>query len=286
MRLVSVLALVAFGLTGAGYAQSSPASFVKGDFNGDGQPDTVRREICCGGGVYAVYLQDGTKMPVSPDGGGIGIASDQNWRIGGTADFDGDGRTDLLWRNYGSGANAVWLLDGVKYREGHLILGVDDVNWEIGATADFDGDGKPDIVWRNRVTGENAIWFMDGLNYREGVRILSVNDPNWMIMAAGDFNGDMKPDLLWRNFSTGENAVWFMDGSQYVSGTRILEVTDTNWTISGVADLNGDGQTDIIWSKRDPFSVTVHVWFMDGVNYVSGKLMYLESILYDVVGPK
>jgi hypothetical protein len=41
---------------------------------------------------------------------------DTDWRIAGTGDFNGDGQTDILWRNYGTGPNQgmnhIWLMNG------------------------------------------------------------------------------------------------------------------------------------------------------------------------------
>ena len=33
---------------------------------------------------------------------------DLNWRIVGAADFNSDGKPDILWRNFATGANMVW----------------------------------------------------------------------------------------------------------------------------------------------------------------------------------
>ena len=33
---------------------------------------------------------------------------DQNWKIVGTGDFDGDGKSDIFWRNTSTGENAIW----------------------------------------------------------------------------------------------------------------------------------------------------------------------------------
>ena len=40
---------------------------------------------------------------------------DTNWEIVGTGDFNGDGKTDILWRNKSTGQNVVWLMNGVTY---------------------------------------------------------------------------------------------------------------------------------------------------------------------------
>jgi len=39
--------------------------------------------------------------------------ADQDWRIIGTGDFNGDGKADILWRQVHTGESAIWLIDGV-----------------------------------------------------------------------------------------------------------------------------------------------------------------------------
>jgi hypothetical protein len=59
-----------------------------------------------------------------------------------TADFDGDGKTDLLWYNAASGDTAIWLMNGTALKGGGLLLR--DPNWKVVATPDLNGDGKAD----------------------------------------------------------------------------------------------------------------------------------------------
>ena len=75
------------------------------------------------------------------------------------ADFDGDGRDDLLWYNAATGQTAIWLMDGLKARVGEIVF---TGPWSVTATGDFNGDGKADLVWRNVDTGATAIWLMNG----------------------------------------------------------------------------------------------------------------------------
>jgi hypothetical protein len=44
--------------------------------------------------------------------GGIGSVP-STWSIAGTGDFDGDGKTDLLWRDT-LGNTAIWFMSGVQ----------------------------------------------------------------------------------------------------------------------------------------------------------------------------
>ena len=180
-----------------------------------------------------------------------------------TADFNGDGETDILWRNKSTGQNVVWFMNGTTYSNYAELLQVPDTNWEIVGTGDFNGDGKTDILWRNKISGQNVIWLMNGTTYSSYAELIQVSDTNWEIVGTGDFNSDGKTDILWRNKATGENVVWFMDGATKSDWSWILpEVPDTNWEIVGTGDFNGDGKTDILW--RNKATGQNVVWFMDG----------------------
>ncbi len=41
-----------------------------------------------------------------------------NWTIAGTGDFDGDGKSDILWRNSRPGEVAIWLMNGTSIASG------------------------------------------------------------------------------------------------------------------------------------------------------------------------
>ena len=44
-------------------------------------------------------------------------------------DFDGDGRSDIFWRNGLSGENAIWAINGLGLSGSSFITSVADVNW-------------------------------------------------------------------------------------------------------------------------------------------------------------
>jgi hypothetical protein len=186
-------------------------------------------------------------------------------------DFNGDGKTDKIWRNSQNGQIAIWLMNGkqnptgdfVKDGNGNNITMGQDWDLKIG---DFNGDNKTDLLWHNNATGANQIWLMNGTQIASKADLPATN--GWTPLIA-DFNGDRKTDILWRNTTTGENAIWQMNGTQ-ISSADFLPKLDKNWTAS-IVDVNGDGKTDIFW--RNFTTGENAVWQMDGKNISSGKFL-------------
>ena len=185
-----------------------------------------------------------------------------------SADFNGDGKTDLLWQNNVTGERRLWLLNGTSFGS-DASLGVVPTQWQTGATGDFNGDGLTDIVWQNLATGEKRIWLMNGTSYQSDASVATTST-SWVVAAAGDFNGDGKTDLVLQNTATGERAVWLMNGTT-PSSTVSLGVVPTNWQIAGAGDFNGDGKPDIVWEDNATGARTV--WLMNGTTYLSSAAL-------------
>ncbi len=200
-----------------------------GDLNNDGNVDLLWRNSTTG--ENRLWLMNGANLVqeipllnVAP------TSATSNWRMQGVGDFNQDGRADILWRNYVTGENIVWYMNGGER------LGVESLvntgtptQWEIQGVGDFNQDGQPDILWRNQVTGENRLWLMEQLAAAQNLVLLQVVNLNWRIQGVGDFTGDGQPDILWRNFQTGDNVVWEMNGADRVSVQPLLPVTTTAW---------------------------------------------------------
>jgi hypothetical protein len=160
-----------------------------GDFNRDGHLDILWRNYGSGvqTGFNCIWYMNGENVI------GYGYPErvlDLDWKIVGTGDFNQDGNTDILWRNYGSGVqtgyNCIWYMSGsgnIDYGFPYRVL---DLNWEIVGTGDFNRDGYTDILWRyyggGDLQGWNCIWYMQrevmiGVDYPT-----KVMDTNWRIV--------------------------------------------------------------------------------------------------------
>ncbi|PAX53308.1 Calx-beta domain-containing protein [Brunnivagina elsteri] len=177
-------------------------------------------------------------------------------------DIDGDGNNDIIWRNYKTGDNAVWLMNGTQFKQGIFTTPEPDNSWRNEGIADFTGDGKLDFLYRNYKTGENAIWQMNGTVREKIIPILTVTDKDWKVEGTVDFNGDKKVDIIWRNQRTGENAVWLMNGATFDSSFFLTKVDAPGWEMEDFADFDGDKKIDILW--RNSITGENAIWNMDG----------------------
>jgi hypothetical protein len=157
-----------------------------------------------------------------------------NWSIVGTGDFDGDGKTDILWRDT-AGDLAIWFMNGTAISSAGSLGNVPQA-WSVAGTGDFDGDGKSDILWRD-TAGDVALWLMNGGTIASSVVIGNVGSV-WTVAQTGDYNGDGKSDILWRNTSTGDLALWLMNGTATSQATDFANIAvGSGWTIQS---LNAD----------------------------------------------
>jgi len=179
------------------------------------------------------------------------------------ADFNADRRSDVLWRNSGTGENYLFFMNGLSIANEGYLRTVAVPDWQIVATGDFDGNGSADVLWRNAASGENYVYFMDGLAIaNEG--FLRTVPLAWQVAGAGDFDGDGKDDVLWRDSSTGETYVYFMNGLSIANEGYLRTVANTSWQVAGVGDFDGDGRADVLW--RNGTSGENYLFFLNGLS--------------------
>jgi hypothetical protein len=151
-----------------------------------------------------------------------------NWRVMATRDYDGDGKSDILWRDISTGQLTLWLMDGgTVLPTSGLTVNLAGASFQrpmtydsVGA-GDYNGDGKADILWLDS-SGGRSIWFMNGRTET------SIATPGGALAAPGstaagapDLDGDGKSDILWQNPANRQLYGWIMNGATLVKSGAV-----------------------------------------------------------------
>jgi VCBS repeat-containing protein len=163
-----------------------------GDFSGDNHDDVLWVNTKTGQ-VDEWVMQDGHWSASVDFGATHGSA---NWQIAGIGDFNGDGTSDVLWRDPTTGRVDEW-----QMVDGHWAKSIDlgatkDANWTVAGIGDFEHTGTAQILWLNTSTGQVDEWRMVDGNWSASVD-RGTQDSGVKYAGAGDFNHDGAADTLW-----------------------------------------------------------------------------------------
>lgn len=172
-----------------------------------------------------------------------------------TADFDGDGRADLVCHDPGAGTQAFFRasLSGTFTSQTSVFPTAWCVNRQL-LVGDFNGDRRADMLCHDPVTGNDTIKYANAWGYFDSTS--TVTNLSWCSgankqLVNGDFNGDGRSDVLCRT-TNGTNS-WEMQianaAGQIPAGTSWV---GTLALCSGasdrlrIADLNNDRRADLV----------------------------------------
>lgn len=237
---------------------SSPDVYRAGDFDGDGREDVLvfwkqpgqnRFFFADGAGGFATSLSliEEAAVNSSPDDVLV-------------ADFNGDGRDDLLffWRREGLNRFFFGQSDRSFSYLGNPIetTAVNSTPDDVLA-GDFNGDGRDDLLFFWKQPGTNRFAF----GQASGGFVLSTNpiaaeaingSPDKVV--AGDFDGDGRDDLMFFWPHDGLNRLMLGRGDNRFDslGTRI-EMTAVNQNPDDMigGDFDGDGRDDLLFFWRN-----------------------------------
>ena len=149
-----------------------------GDVNGDGCDDILINSNGVLGAWDISGIINGTEK--TPVWSSFGITIGSEWEVVGCADFDGNGKADIvLWRSDDGYIGTYMNCDANDFRG--IYPGASKSEWGIPGFGDFNGDGCDDVLVRN--LGSGALGYWDGADGFKWKEIGSGVDSTWAVIA-------------------------------------------------------------------------------------------------------
>jgi hypothetical protein len=222
------------GLGGAYFSLTPPIEYALvgvGDFRGDGTTALVLQSRNTN--QIAFWYASGSNSATISGADYVNITPAAGWKVVGVGDFNGDGKSDLVFQDQTTNQIAIWLMNGPTYQGGMSLPFTPITGWKVVGAGDFNKDGFTDLVFQNQNTGQIALWYMSGTTYVGGTVLASVPSPGWKVVGVGDYNGDGSADLLFQNQTTNQAAVWYLQNGVHVGGDTLSLTPPTGWKIVG-----------------------------------------------------
>lgn len=246
-RFVSLHEVVPFTPGHRLKAAINPGStYLTGDFNGDGQSETLIRDnrqvrvltakLEWPRWCSAVNLRTWLEVP-----------SEQEGALSYPGDFNGDGRDDLLFYQPQGGSWSIALSEGDQFAAPQCWLAgwAKGAGWEV-FVGDFDGDGWDDLLVFNQ---HDDSWQMARNTRGQGflpqpAGFFGLAETS-LQRAVGDVNGDQIDDLIIYNTNAGSVQVALVNNLK-ISPPRVWLSGGEKFGELIAGDFNGDGRCDLL----------------------------------------
>jgi Ca2+-binding RTX toxin-like protein len=170
------------------------------------------------GGAYTMIGGKGNDTYIVDNPGDVVVENStpsftppSGWTVKGTADFNGDGQTDVVVAN--GSANQIWLLNnGTVSSTVNLQWWA---GWSVIGVGDFNGDGQKDVLYLS-----------NGLTYTAGAQYVS-------------YLNDRDSLCQWQGAGRADGVEWQQRGHRYGASLGELHPAERG----GEPDPDGNGQS-------------------------------------------
>ncbi|MFM6355959.1 MAG: FG-GAP-like repeat-containing protein, partial [Planktothrix sp.] len=174
------------------------------------------------------------------------------------ADYNSDGKPDLLLKGFDSSNNAITKLyknTGSSFIE-DTSISFPGIAWSSVAWVDYNSDGKPDLLvgggFDSSYNPITKLYKNTGNGFIDDTSISFLGISGHLV-ASADYNSDGKPDLLLTGSDSSYNPITKLyknTGSGFIEDTSI-SFPDISWDSVAWVDYNNDGKLDLLLKGWD-----------------------------------
>ncbi len=159
-----------------------------GDFSGSGKKNQLLYRNESSGLVYMMTVSFAAGAFTQT---GQVVYSEPNtaWTIIGAADLNGDGRSDILYRNGVTGQVHGLLMNGGAVSGSGQLHVEPNSAWKVASFGDYNGDGRADLLWRNESTGQVYMMLIGptGLTIQSQNMVYTESNTAWRVLGAYEY---------------------------------------------------------------------------------------------------
>lgn len=244
----------AFVQAGSVALGTAPIAIAAADLNADGQPDLIAVNGTNGstsGHTVTVALGNRDGSFRAPSTYAIGSSP---YAIA-VADFNGDGKVDLVLANGDDGTVSILLGRGDGTFDTAVAYAA-HIYPDALAVGDFNGDGRLDLAVANDYSNDVSILLGHGDGTFSPANHIGVGSGPASI-AVGDFNGDGVSDLAVANRFDNTLAILLGNGDGSFQPPATYSGFGGQFESVVAKDLNGDGKPDLIVTSAASDTVAV-----------------------------
>jgi len=160
------------------------------------------------------------------------------------ADFNSDGRQDLVWRNH-DGDAVVWQMNGLSAGARYALAPALDSGSAIVGSGNFFGSSPGAILWVDS-TNRLSVWRVGNGSVQQTCVVASSIDPGWKLLGSGDLDGNGTDDVAWLA-PDGSVQVYLMNGCSAPQTITLGANADPAWTFLGIGDIDGHSTGTLFW---------------------------------------
>lgn len=235
---------------GTGYA---------GDYNGDGKRDYASSD-------GNVYLNNGDLTFTTFNYGSMMTFNEVIWGI---ADFNSDGKTDLLIASLSATPSfSIFVSTGTGFTRSNFVIVTDTSVQGNSVVGNFAGNSAPDVIFTYRYQDKKVLFVNDGAgNFTRQDLSQRFYQYNYMRSVQADFDGDGKVDVVQANSGITNSRPLLPD----MSSVTFLKNVCTRPGEPRIVDIDGTGISHLSY-----WNPGTGDWFITPINSPSDQPTFIN----------